>query len=107
MWFGAWWADDFYMYRAWIKDYVWSVSRWVYHLIVAVYENNSRKLYLDGKLFFSDTNNVPRTLWVLEVGRWNFPSITYMPWSIANPFVYTKALSQTEIQELYYSTYIQ
>lgn len=101
MGFGWWWWDDFYLYRSGTKDYVGSVTRGVFKHIIAVYAANSRKLYIDGTLFFSDTNNVSLTLWTIEWGRGNFPSVTYFPWVIDEQFVYTKALNTTEISNLY------
>jgi hypothetical protein len=89
---------------AWNEN-VSTISTWI-HNIVSVYNWTHIQLYIDWKFISQVTASLNVTSTDINIWRWVWGSwnISAGIWGIKN---WNKALSPLEIQQLFYSTYIQ
>ena len=91
--------------------WVTNICDWKYHLVVWQWNWTSLLVYVDWRLEATTawanapvyTSNVRSNIWTNEYTPWT--RIHYFNWIIENPMIWNKALTQTEIQQLYYSTF--
>ena len=124
----AWWqfnitSWNFIQFTSWkftwitfntdYKPVTWvtNICDWKYHLVVWQWNWTSLLVYVDWRLEATTawanapvyTSNVRSNIWTNEYTPWT--RIHYFNWIIENPMIWNKALTQTEIQQLYYSTF--
>ena len=124
----AWWqfnitSWNFIQFTSWkftwitfntdYKPVTWvtNICDWKYHLVVWQWNWTSLLVYVDWRLEATTawanapvyTSNVRSNIWTNEYTPWT--RIDYFNWIIENPMIWNKALTQTEIQQLYYSTF--
>lgn len=89
----------------WWNENTSNIVTWVHH-VVAVYDWTYIKLYIDWKFVSQVTAALNITATPINIWRWVWWAwnVNAQIWGVRN---YNRALTPIEIQQLYYSTYIQ
>ena len=98
--FYVWWSSN------WQLSDNWVTNDWKRHQVVAVYDWTNIKLYRDWVLKWTLASWTCSPTWNLRI--WTFWDVLwyYFNWNIKDSIIYNRALSANEVQQLYYSTYI-
>lgn len=100
-----WWVLQFFLETN-IASYQpswWTLVAWKTYNIIATYDWGVIKAYIDWEEVISlAASGVVKNWTALDwFGRYN---TTYLDWQIISPTIYNRALSEPEIQQLYYSS---
>lgn len=84
-----------------------SLNKW--YMSTLTYDWNIIKLYINWKLYNSSSvSKTPNWTWNLLIWRdyYEWDANRYFNWKISNPMIWNKALTAKEIEQLYYSQFI-
>jgi len=91
-------------------SWVSNVCDWKWHFCTATYDWTTTKVYVDWHLEKSDTaltGNIRAGTWI-AIGKLSDEiadaAASFFPWKALLPMIFNRALTQTEIQEIFYSS---